>query len=257
VSHGSLSFDRAADYYDGTRGFTPEARAEVTELLRRELAGRGRVLEIGVGTGRIALPLHEAGLDVAGIDISQAMLLRLVRNAGGRLPFPVARADATALPFRARSFGAGIASHVLHLITEWRTALAEVVRVVGPGGVFLCDQGGWSGAMCEIADRFSRLAGIGRPFRGVDEEEDIDGAMASLGATVRALPEIVMRKTQTYDDIISSLENGLWSASWQVSEEARAAAGAELRPWAESRYGDLRRKREIESRIVWRAYDLP
>ena len=53
----SVSFDRAASFYDATRALTPEAMAAVQALLRSELQGRGRCLEIGVGTGRMALPL--------------------------------------------------------------------------------------------------------------------------------------------------------------------------------------------------------
>lgn len=257
MSHGSLSFDRAADFYDSTRGLTPEARVEVTELLRREVQGRSPVLEIGVGTGRIALPLHEAEVDIAGIDLSEPMLRRLIQNAGGRIPFPVARADATAVPFRSNSFGAAIASHVLHLIDEWQAAIREIVRVVRPNGVFLCDHGGWHGAFLELAEQFSRLANLGRANRGVNKTEEIDDAMASLGATVRVLPEILMHKTHTYDGIISGLEDGLWSSSWQTTEEARRKAGAELRRWAEGRYGDLGQEVEIGNKIVWRAYDLP
>jgi SAM-dependent methyltransferase len=49
--------------------------AAVVELVRA--AGGGRVLELGVGTGRLAVPMAAAGLDVTGIDVSAAMLDRL------------------------------------------------------------------------------------------------------------------------------------------------------------------------------------
>jgi SAM-dependent methyltransferase len=48
-----------------------------------ELAGAGPVLELGVGTGRLALPLRQAGLAVHGIDASEAMLARLRAKPGG------------------------------------------------------------------------------------------------------------------------------------------------------------------------------
>jgi SAM-dependent methyltransferase len=48
-----------------------------------ELAGRGRALELGIGTGRIALPLAERGVPVHGIDLSQAMVARLREKPGG------------------------------------------------------------------------------------------------------------------------------------------------------------------------------
>jgi SAM-dependent methyltransferase len=47
------------------------------------LAGSGRALELGIGTGRIALPLAERGVPVHGIDLSSAMVARLREKAGG------------------------------------------------------------------------------------------------------------------------------------------------------------------------------
>ena len=52
------------------------------ELLA-ELAGEGRALELGVGTGRIAIPLTERGIHVTGVDASQAMVDRLREKPGG------------------------------------------------------------------------------------------------------------------------------------------------------------------------------
>src|SRR5438128_405628 len=48
-----------------------------------ELAGSGRALELGIGTGRIALPLAQRGVPVHGIDLSKAMAARLRAKPGG------------------------------------------------------------------------------------------------------------------------------------------------------------------------------
>ncbi|MHB8510604.1 MAG: class I SAM-dependent DNA methyltransferase [Actinomycetota bacterium] len=48
-----------------------------------EYAGSGRVLELGVGTGRVAIPLALRGVEVHGIDVSEAMLTRLKEKPGG------------------------------------------------------------------------------------------------------------------------------------------------------------------------------
>jgi SAM-dependent methyltransferase len=49
-----------------------------------ELAGGGRALELGIGTGRVAIPLAERGVEVAGIDLSNAMVERLRSKPGGQ-----------------------------------------------------------------------------------------------------------------------------------------------------------------------------
>jgi ubiquinone/menaquinone biosynthesis C-methylase UbiE len=113
---GSVRFDRAVEYYDRTRRISEEASHRQTEVLAAELAGRGRCLEIGVGTGLVAIPLAAAGAPLVGLDLSAPMLAKLVQNAGGSRPFPLVVGDATSLPFRGGSFGAALVRHVLHLI---------------------------------------------------------------------------------------------------------------------------------------------
>ena len=101
----SVAFDRAAEYYDSTRGLSDAGVVRQTELLAGELGGRGSVVEIGVGTGQVALPLHDAGIPVVGMDLSSPMLAKLREKRGGRFAVP-ARAggrDAPAVPRSARS----------------------------------------------------------------------------------------------------------------------------------------------------------
>ena len=62
--------------------FDPVLVEPVVELLAG-FAGQGRALEFGIGTGRIALPLAERGVPIAGIDNSEAMVARLRAKRGG------------------------------------------------------------------------------------------------------------------------------------------------------------------------------
>ena len=71
--------ERVADIYDEQHGYLEGSE---TDLLA-ELARGGRVLELGVGTGRVALPLAARGLEVHGIDASPAMIERLRAKPGG------------------------------------------------------------------------------------------------------------------------------------------------------------------------------
>jgi SAM-dependent methyltransferase len=73
----SVYDDRAADMFD------PAVVTPVVEMLA-DLAGQGRALEFGVGTGRIALPLAERGVSVHGIDNSEAMVAQLRAKPRGK-----------------------------------------------------------------------------------------------------------------------------------------------------------------------------
>src|SRR5438067_11782816 len=76
--------EREAAVYDELASdmFDPAVVAPVVETLA-DLAGEGRALEFGVGTGRIALPLVARGVRVFGIDASEAMVARLRAKTGG------------------------------------------------------------------------------------------------------------------------------------------------------------------------------
>ena len=85
-----------ADVYDDWYADVSDVDALVT--LVADLAGRGPVLELGIGTGRIALPLRDRGIDVHGVDASPAMVERLRAKPGGE-DIPVLVGDfSTALP---------------------------------------------------------------------------------------------------------------------------------------------------------------
>ncbi|MEU2871973.1 class I SAM-dependent methyltransferase [Streptomyces olivoreticuli] len=80
---GYFGEDVAATYDESVADMSrPEVVDPAVDVLA-ELAGDGRALELGIGTGRIALPLAGRGVPVHGIDMSQAMAARLRAKPGG------------------------------------------------------------------------------------------------------------------------------------------------------------------------------
>jgi SAM-dependent methyltransferase len=256
---GSVRFDRAAEIYDQTRAISAEAMARTTELLAAEFDGRGRVLEVGVGTGLLALPLHEAGVRLAGLDLTAAMVAKLVEKAGGSPPFPLVLADATRMPFADGVFGGAYLRWVLHLIPDWPGVLAETARVVRPGGVFLIELGAYDETRFEIQQRFGRLAGVSMDPVGLNwaDHGPLDAEMARHGAALRILPPVHETWEDALGEFIDGIAEGRYSWTWTVPDDARRRVVAELRPWAAERFGALDEVRRSTLPQVWRAYDLP
>jgi ubiquinone/menaquinone biosynthesis C-methylase UbiE len=127
----SIAFDHIADRYDDTRGGEQRGRGFAAELLARLPVGR--VLEIGIGTGGIAMPMREAGRTVVGVDLSRPMLA----YALDRLGPVVAEADAQHLPIGNASVAGVAAVWVLHLVADTRAVFAEVARALTPSGRFV------------------------------------------------------------------------------------------------------------------------
>jgi ubiquinone/menaquinone biosynthesis C-methylase UbiE len=255
----SVRFDRAAERYDTTRAISAEAMARTIELLASELHGRGRALEVGVGTGLLALPLHEAGVPLAGLDLTPAMMAKLVEKSGGASPFPLIQADATRMPFADDAFAGAYLRWVLHLIPNWGDALAEMARVVEPGGVLLVCLGAYDGPTTEIRRKFTELTGAETDPVGLmwGEHEMLDGHMETLGAHMRLLPSIPEQDHGTLGEFLDAIEEGRWSWTWNAPEEARRSAVREMRPWVEERFGHIDSIGGTELETVWRAYDLP
>jgi SAM-dependent methyltransferase len=139
-----VSFDRAAEYYDATRGYQAGSDERIRDAIVA-YSGAGmatRWLELGVGTGRIALPFIRAGYDYTGVDISQAMMDRLVGKLAedpGRSSyrFELRQGDITELPFEDSVFDVIIMVHVLHLVADWQAVLREARRVLRPNSWLL------------------------------------------------------------------------------------------------------------------------
>jgi SAM-dependent methyltransferase len=83
--------DLAAENYDSREAemFSPEVLEPAVDFLCA-LAGDGPVLEFGIGTGRVAIPLAKIGLQVHGIDLSEAMIAKIGHKPGGELVHSVA-----------------------------------------------------------------------------------------------------------------------------------------------------------------------
>jgi 2-polyprenyl-6-hydroxyphenyl methylase / 3-demethylubiquinone-9 3-methyltransferase len=109
------------------------------EFYLRELGDpRGRlVLDAGCGGGLVARGLAGAGAVVTGLDLSPGCLRVARRAAAGR--FHPAAGRLERLPFAAGSFDAVVAADVLEHIADLPAVVAEVARVLRPGGSFLFD----------------------------------------------------------------------------------------------------------------------
>jgi SAM-dependent methyltransferase len=261
----SVAFDRAAEYYDATRGLPEEGVKAQTALLLNELAPANPVLEVGVGTGQVALPLHEAGVHVMGLDLARPMMDKLIAKSGARsgarsggsLLFPLVQADATRMPFPDRAFGAAYLRWVLHLIPAWESAVAEMVRVVRPEGVICVLLGAYGGVRGQIQDRFSEMTGIDHTPVGLgwNAAAELDRAMAALGRRYRPLATIRSTGSETVEDFMQGIEGNHYSWTWRLPDDVRMNAAKDLRPWARERFGDLEVPIAYEFVTEWRAYD--
>ena len=117
-----------------TEGADPEYEEQILPLAAHHLAGARRVLDVGTGEGQLARLAAGLGCEVVGVDPTPAQLSAAVERGGG--PAYV-RAGAAPLPVRSASVDCVLACLVFEHIRDVDLALAEVARVLEPGGRFL------------------------------------------------------------------------------------------------------------------------
>jgi ubiquinone/menaquinone biosynthesis C-methylase UbiE len=147
---------RAAEFDSGaTHGLlTDEQRAAWSAQLRR-WAGPDPldVLDVGCGTGFLALQLAAAGHRASGVDVAEEMLA-IARDkaaqAGAIVRFETG--DAERLPFDAASFDLLVERHVIWTLPEPGVALDDWRRVLRPGGRVLLIEGDWREGSARNAD---------------------------------------------------------------------------------------------------------
>ncbi len=134
--------DRVAATYDESEGemFAADVIEPVVDLLA-ELAGDGRALELGIGTGRIALPLTRRGVEVHGIELSHAMVAQMRAKPGGDA-IPVTIGDfATTRVDGTFSVAYLVFNTIMNLTTQAAqvACFRNVAAHLEPGGTFVVE----------------------------------------------------------------------------------------------------------------------
>lgn len=271
----SVSFDPLAHIYDATRGYPESVAQKIALGIKKTVSAVDQTtfLEVGIGTGRIALPLTSLGHTYTGVDISEKMVEVLEaklraehwwesEQPWGTLPdenalYPsevyrfvqnekqasmrLVLSDMTRLPFHSASFDAVVAVHVFHLVDGWQKALEEVLRVLRAGGLFLH---GWDEHV--ISD-----------VRRIEEEwrkilQSLGGKINRPGTSSRFLVSDFLHKKgfqseeitiAEWDSIITPrqvveyITGRIWSSTLSIPDDIFVASSNRLWTWANKYYG--------------------
>ncbi|HEX8728848.1 MAG TPA: class I SAM-dependent methyltransferase [Ktedonobacterales bacterium] len=253
---GSLSFDPVAHLYDETRGYPPGVAQSIADAMLRygPIAPGAHALEIGIGTGRIAMPLLARGVNLSGVDLSERMLQRLREKyaasraqPGGSQPalgrLEVTQGDITALPFAAGTFDAVIAVHVLHLVSGWRQAFDEALRVLRSGAPLLLGQDVAHGSFVShpLQDTWvDIMRELGAEPRRVGAASFAEILAEARGRGLRVEEWLVadwVTATSPAEGF-ADIANRTWSLTWVTPDDLFAESVRRLEIWGRKRFGD-------------------
>jgi ubiquinone/menaquinone biosynthesis C-methylase UbiE len=256
MNNSSVNFDRAASFYDATRGLPAEHQPSMIRLFAQagDLTPDSRILEIGVGTGRIAAPLaHATGATVYGIDLSHEMMAHISAKTGGDQVVPVL-GDMMRLPFAESAFDCVIAVHVFHLVGDYRAALDEVARVLRPSGRLLHGEG--VGITQDVlAQAFAqisqRTAGVVHPKPEGAPEDYIEQHGWSLVRSPLKMEYTIQRSP---NEFLDGIRQRLWSSTWKLNDEQHAAALREIEASIAAHYPNADHPLPLEQSFTVQAF---
>jgi ubiquinone/menaquinone biosynthesis C-methylase UbiE len=256
---GRAGWNEIAAVYDRTRAFPGDGERAVPAEIARTLRalGAARILDLGCGTGRYALPLARSGLRVVGADRSAEMLEVLQRKrADERLA--IVRCDAEALPFR-RAFDAVLFAHFLHLVPSIETLAGQLGRVLLPGAHLVLVDTSTGRSPAELRVLALVMPELGVPFAPWPAGDDSRGRrllrelMGHLGAQETSVGETLsFPATRSLREALADVRARTWWTCRVHPEDAvlRAADAAERRLLAEGADLDDRHDAPVEVRLV-------
>lgn len=192
-----LRYDLASYVYEPINGLL-ERPTGIRKARKRLISqAKGRVLELGVGTG-LNLPLYRNVEEVIGVDISRKMLEK-ARRKRTEVPVKLIQADARSLPFPNKSFDTVVSTFFLCVVPEKERVIREIKRVLKPNGSLLAmecsppENRAFRALLSGISVLTSRLTGtdfrtdLPALLRGedfdVEEERLVNGAVRLIRAS--------------------------------------------------------------------------
>jgi len=256
-------YDPIADSYDASRSWPTAVLAGFTTGLAYLLPSDGSILEIGIGTGRIAAPLREKSLPIIGLDNSSSVLEKCAGKLArhGDAEVRLVQGDATRLPFPDATFTGIYTVHVFHLVQNWRQALAEVQRVLQPGGVYI------NGTSNEVATDITNHMEVGWEMilkrnnlennnsnAGVRSRSMFHNALRDSGAVPEAVP--ICRWSESYSprQRLELMSGRLAAMSPRIPNMVFSKCMVDYERWLKAQYGELDSRLDLVREAVFNVW---
>lgn len=240
-SYTSMSYREIAPRYNAINRLPEQAGLAVGKALA-DLAGRGALLDLGAGAGRLSIPAARCGAQTVSFDLEHAML------AAGRaqaedyhLGFSAATADVTALPLPSGAFSVVMINNVLHLVQRWQDALQEARRVLAPGGVLVMgrDVLDPQSVASQIRGKWRQIVGALRPDMRPTSAAGpaLPATLAEMGGAIqpeRTVASWVERIRPA--QILHRMATRMHNETWSLDDVTLAEGLPQLKTWAEQSF---------------------
>ncbi len=243
-AYNAMSYVDVAKRYNDINHIPLEAASRLGQAVA-SLAGEGaRIVDLGGGAGRVSVPVA-ACLDTVSMDIEPHMLAACRALAEERkVPIGLVVGTVLQLPFSDNHFDAVLITNVLHQVGKWRDALAEVARVLKPGGMLIMgrdilDEGSCAGLLRQRSRAITAMV--------APEMVPTDAAGPALFQHLQAMggqggpPVVACSWTESLSprDVLERMAERTHNETWSLNDEQLVDVMAQILPWAETHFDDL------------------
>lgn len=193
-------WNKIAESYSKKPVDLPEAFERKIEITKARMAPDHVVLDIGCGTGSLALRLAPAGAHIHGLDISEEMI-RIARGKAadqgiGNVTFHVGPFDERFAVFEPASLDGICAYSILHLVPERAAALAQIFRLLKPGGFFVSSTVCLAESWVPYAPILTVMRWLGKaPPVAIFSKKTLAADIAKAGFTNLSAPDVGAQAT--------------------------------------------------------------
>jgi len=244
--------------YDETRVFDVDCFDSALDFMveRFPPSRFSKLLEPGIGTGRIAIALAERGYQVTGVDISEEMLeylnkklLQMKRS----LPISFHVGDATKLPLPDAIFDVAIAVHLFYFIQQWKQAVNEILRVLKQERSLVLMHTGTGVEVPSLNARYRELCadqGYSIKDVGVKSTNEVINYLTGLGCNIEWIRDR-WQWTQRIqlDRALHYMKSRAYSFTTFTPNKVHSIAIEKLESELQQQFGSLTSKVEVPNQI--------
>ncbi len=255
------NFTAVAHEYDSTRHMPEAILSRCYDLLIAEgiLPSSGLLLDAGCGTGQVSGPLAKRGIDIVGIDVSDAMIEVAAAKVEGCRRARYEIGDVRSLRFDDGTFDGVLFSKLLMHVEHWQMACRELVRVSKPGSsiVQIKDRGFFGNSVRREFSRRADALGFRSRFLGTSSSSnELPIYMANLGCKIQTFDDESLKWNHsiTRREALEGFRKRLFAEFWYLPIPVYDRLLHDTSEWADREPGGFDAEEHLEPRLVVEVY---